>query len=99
MTISFTGQVYSVTSLFIKQLSEYEHFRDADKDSKEYKLWKVMTTERNTENETMIDPQGIEGVMPHYFKTIDGLSVGITSRFFVSAIRAGCCRLRQLVGN
>ena len=48
-----------VTVLFLKQLSDYEHFRDADKDSKEYKLWKVMTTERSNESETLFDAQGI----------------------------------------
>ena len=71
-----------VTALFIKQLSEYEHFRNADKDSKEYKLWKVMTTERSTKANILLDPQGMESMVHLISKVVYGSIVGITSRLF-----------------
>ena len=86
-----------VTAMFIKQVSDYEHFRDGEKDSKEYKLWKVMTTERSTEHQILIDPQGVERLMPHYFEAINGLVVIITSRLFESTCRIVGCRLKQVL--
>ena len=88
-----------VTAVFVKQVSDYEHFRDADKDSKEYKLWKVMTTERSTEDDILIDPQGMERVIPHAFAGAYGLSVAIISRLFHFAARIACCRLKQVLGK
>ena len=88
-----------VTTLFGKQVSDYEHFRDGDKDSKEYKLWKVMTTERSTEDDILIDPQGMERVIPHGFKGMYGLIVVILSRLFEAAMRTACCRVMQVLGK
>ena len=91
-----------ISTLFFKPLSDYEHFRDADKGSKEYKLWNVMTTERRTEAEIMMDPQGPKGIvsaMPLMLQAVHGLSVGIISQFFESAARAGLCRAKQALRN
>ena len=88
-----------VTRVFCKPLSDYEHFRDADKDSKEYKLWKVMTTERSTEDDILIDPQGTERVAPHFLKGLYGLNVMIGSQWYESVARTIYCRGKQFVGN
>ena len=58
-----------------------------------------MTTERATEAEILIDPQGKETVMPHFLEGMHGLSVLIISGLFKSGTRAGCCRLNQVLGN
>ena len=89
----------AVTILFVKQFTDYEHFRDADKDSKEYKLWKVMTTERSTEDKVFLDPQGVERLTLYYLDSIHGLVVFIASRFIESIIRIVGCRLRQILGS
>ena len=86
-----------VTALFIKQLSEYEHFRNSDKDSKEYKLWKVMTTERSTENDILLDPQRMESMVHLISKAAYGSIVGITSRLFESTGKSISCRLVQIL--
>ena len=88
-----------VISLFGKLVSEYEHFRDADKDSKQYKLWKVMTTERSTEDEILMDPKEMSGITSHFFKATNGLNVLIGSRGFESGARTTFCRLKQVLGN
>ena len=88
-----------VITLFGKQVSEYEHFRDADKVSKEYKLWKVMTTERSTEDDILVNPEEMSTGMSHFFKAIRGLHVVIGSRGFESLLRTGFCRVKQVLRN
>ena len=55
-----------------------------------------MTTERSTEDKTLVDLQGLETVMLHYLDLINGLVVFITSRSIESVIRTIICRLRQI---
>ena len=77
-----------VNVVFFQQLADYEHFRDADKDSVEYKLWKVMTTERSNEFKTLLRHEAI-------ISTAREIALGhtaiIASKMFEKAVRSVSC--------
>ena len=87
-----------VTAIFVQQLTDYEHFRDAPKGSKEYDFWKIMTTERSTQSDILVDPQGFEAIIPKVMDGAYGLRVLIISKLFEEAVKATVCRLKYTLG-
>ena len=87
-----------VTATFVQQLTDYEHFRDAPKGSKEYDLWRIMTTQRSTQSDILINPQGFETVIPKVMEGSAGLRILIISKLFEEAVRTTVCRLKYTVG-
>ena len=88
-----------VTIFFVKQTADYEHFRDADKDSKQYKFWRIMTTERSTEPETLLDPQVLEAVGPKIIEAFRGRSVLIVTKPLEEVTRRTSCQLKHVLEN
>ena len=83
-----------LTTYFAKVLSDHEHFRDADKDSIEHKLWTVMTTDRSTESKLLVDPEGFQDVIPTCIDGATGKSVFIVSRMMEQTARRSFCGIK-----
>jgi hypothetical protein len=90
--IAKTGLV----SIFVKVLTDYEHFRDADEGSVEKQLWTIMTTERSTINDILIDPQGLDTIIVHMLGGALGRKVLILTRLFEAALRTTVCQLMKI---
>ena len=85
-----------VTAVFFQQLADYEHFRDANKDSIEYMLWKVMTTERSNEFQTILRHTAI---IPTGMAMLHGRAVIIVSKMFEDVIRGAGCSAKSAAGD
>ena len=83
---------------FMKVLADYEHFKYAEKDSIEHKLWTVMTTERSTESHLVIDAKGYADLIPKAIDGATGKSVLISSRFVEQMTRRTICGLKYMSG-
>ena len=83
-----------LVSLFVKQLTDYEHFKYALPGSIERKLWTVMITERSTEEKIILDPQGIQTIMPLASKATKGYFALIITKLFEEAMRTTMCQIK-----
>ena len=87
-----------LTTYFSKAMADYEHFRNADKDSIEHKVWIVMTTERNTEANIVVDPKGLGDILDKTTDGIAGGSVLITTRLMEQTARRTFCGFKYMSG-
>ena len=86
-----------VIPTFFRQLSEYENFRDAPKDSKNYEFWHLMTL-RASESQMIPDPTEATTMGLLMFEGYLGKRVLIASSWIEEGVRATACRLKYAAG-
>lgn len=85
----------SLIPLFVKTLTDYEHFRDADEGSVEKRFWTIMTTERSSENKVLLNVEGMETMLSKMIDGAFGYHVLIISKMCSEFLRSTACILKE----